>query len=196
MALADILRRIDRDAESESSTVVITAEEDAARKRDEVEKRASGDGEDLLAREEAKAHEDARTRIAAARLRGRDSVLTEKRTLIERVLIRAVSQLEELPDADYAALVAREVKSSTRGGERLFLGARDADRLRAHLPAALADVDADVEIEDFAADFERGVMLESGRTRVRISAESIVAARREDLEALVTTVLLDGDAED
>jgi vacuolar-type H+-ATPase subunit E/Vma4 len=192
VALADILRRIDGDAEVEASAVTRAAEEEAARMRSDAEARVASTSAELLARTEALAREEGRTRVAAARLRGRDSILREKRTLIDRVLAQAVERLEALPDEAYAALLASEVARAARGGERLLVGASDDARLRRLLPAALEAAGARVTIAEEAGDFDRGVALVSGRTRVEISSAGILAARSEALEAMVANTLFEG----
>jgi len=176
--------------------VLSAAEEEAARMRAEAETAVKRQHEELLLRTEVEATQEARTRIAAARLRGRDSVLAEKRMLIERALTQVIQRIDALPDEQYASLIAGEVAVASRGGETLFLGVEDADRLRMHLANALADADVDAQIAEHPAAFARGVLLESGRTRVEVSASTIVASRREELETLLMRALFETEAEE
>ncbi|MDP2182208.1 MAG: hypothetical protein Q8K99_06535 [Actinomycetota bacterium] len=193
MALADILKRIDRDAEDEANDVLLTAEREAQRLHAEAEATVVADHEREVAHAQAVAQDDARTRIAGARLRGRDRVLGEKRVLIDRVLHRSVESIEKLADDRYATLHAREVARATRGGERILVAEADGPRLNATLPAALAAVGVDAELSGTTGDIAHGVLLQGERMRMEISPAAMVDARRAELEALVSKHLFGGD---
>ena len=189
MALADILKRIDRDTDSEAGAIVTTAKEQADRARDEARRAAAAYVASALERTQREAADEARTRLASARLRGRDRILGEKRVLIERVLSDAVRQLEELPDERYAALIAREIAAAARGGEQVWLASRDSARLAEPLAAQLRDRSVDVQVAGASDDVAAGVVLVGERMRVEISPAALMQARRVQLEAHVTDVL-------
>jgi vacuolar-type H+-ATPase subunit E/Vma4 len=189
VALADILKRIDRDTESEAGAIISTAKEQADRARDEARREAAAYVDAALDRAQREVADEARTRLASARLRGRDRVLTEKRVLIERVLADAVGQLEELPDERYAALIAREIAAAARGGERVRLARRDSARLADPLAAQLRERGVDVQVAGDTDDVAAGVVLVGERMRVEISPASLMQTRRVQLEAHVTEVL-------
>lgn len=193
MALADILKRIDSDTESEANAALLAAENKAAEVRAHAAAAAAARHAAELARAESDAAEDARTKLAGARLRGRDRILGEKRALIDRVMRRAVERLEKLPDADYARLLAREIAAAARGGERVLIGSADAQRLSSALPAALVEAGADVRTADVTETVAHGVVLEGARMRVEISPWAMVTARRAELEAEVSAELFGGE---
>jgi vacuolar-type H+-ATPase subunit E/Vma4 len=193
MSLADIVRKIEHDASDEATEIVRAAEQDARSMREDAEKRSEQLHEETLARARATADENARMRVAAARLSGRDRLLAEKRVMVERVLTAAVERLEALPDAEYATLLAHRVAESARGGETLALGEKDADRLHAHLPAALREAGCDVSIGESTSSIARGVLLEGDRMRVEISVAAFVEARHEECEATVVETLFGGE---
>lgn len=196
MALADIIKRIDRDARAEADALVLAAEQEADTLRRQAQESGQTVLTELVARAEREAAEESRTRLATARLRGRDRILAEKRVLIGRVLDAATEQLIALPDDRYGALLAREVARAARGGERLRPASAEAERLRDVLPAALEAAGADVTLAEPTADIERGVMLEGNRMRVEISPVSLVASDRSRLEEVVSDVLFgSGDGE-
>lgn len=193
MALADILKRIDRDAELEMADIIAAAEADAERARATATSRAAAQRAAAVEHARQQAEEDARTRVAAARLRGRDRVLAEKRVLIDRALARAIERIDALDDAGYASLMAREIARVARGGEVVRPGSADAERLTAALPAALAAAGCDATVGSPTGDLERGALLEGSRMRVEVSARSMVESDRAALEALVAGTLFGGD---
>lgn len=191
MALADIIKRIERDTAAHAATLIGAAEAEANRVRHEAQASAKERREHALLQAERVAGEDARTRLASARLKGRDRVLAEKRELIDRALRSAIERILALPDQQYAELLAGEIEKAARGGESVALGALDAERLRDALPAALKAAGVDVDIASAADSVECGVVLIGTRMRVEISPASLVASRRAHLEALVSSVLFD-----
>jgi len=193
VALADILKRIDRDAEDEANRILLAAERMAEETRARAETAAAARHDAELERAQRQAEDDARTRLATARLRGRDSILAEKRVLIDRVLSRAVERLEALPDADYARLLAREIAAAARGGERVLVAQADAARLSSALPAMLEQAGADVEVAGQTDSVAHGVVLEGARMRIEISPWAMVVARRAELESAVSEALFGGE---
>jgi len=189
VALADIIRRIEHDTTADAATLVGAAEAEATRVRHEARASAKERRESELAHAERLAKDDARTRLASARLHGRDRVLVEKRELINRTLRNAIEHILALPDAEYAALLAREIDAAARGGETVALGQRDADRLRSALPAALEATGTDVEVAEATDSIEQGVVLIGTRMRVEISPAALVESHRAELEARVSSVL-------
>jgi len=191
VALADIIRRISDDAEREAAGLVLAAEQDSEQLRHAAEGRAEAERETTLASERAIARDEAATLLAGARLRGRDRLVAEKRVLIERVLVGVVHKMQELPDVEYAALIARGIAEVARGDESLVLAEADASRLREALPDALAKHDLEVSIEGSTSEIEQGAMLVGKRMRVEISPASMVEARHAEMVALAGQVLFD-----
>ena len=189
MALADILRRIEHDADAESAQVIEAAEAAADALRKEAEKAADAASEAAIARARAEVVEEGRVRVASARLGGRDRILAEKRVMIGRVLGEVEKRILALGDAEYAALLAAEVARNARGGETLLYGSADAVRLGEHLPAALKAAGVTVDVSDTPADIDRGVVIAAERMRVEVSVASLLHGRREELETLASNEL-------
>lgn len=195
MALADILQRIDRDAGTDAERLVAAAETAAEQARKDAESAGASYHTSELERAKRELAEEARTLLAGARLRGRDRVLAEKRELLARVFDLAVERIVALPDAEYVALMVREVTAASRGNERVYVGTLDADRLSALLPTALTAAGSEVTVAGIAPDLERGVVLEGERMRVEISPVALIESHRSELEASVTDELFGGESE-
>jgi vacuolar-type H+-ATPase subunit E/Vma4 len=194
MSLADIVRKIEQDAAAEAAQIVKAAEQDAAQTRADTAREIDVRHDKALSQARTACEEDARMKIAAARLAGRDRLLVEKRVLITRVLEQAAEKLVTQPDEGYAALLAGEVASASRGTEKVLLGRADADRLQEHLPAALEAAGCDTQIGGVTDDIERGVLLEGDRMRVEVSVAAMVAARREQCETSISQALFGEEA--
>ncbi|MBU4555553.1 MAG: hypothetical protein KJ747_01615 [Actinobacteria bacterium] len=193
MALSDIIQRIDRDADSEASELLAAAEEQSATQRGSVTAEAEADKVALLAKSAHQSEQDARTLVAAARLRGRDRVLAEKRVLIRRALDQAVASIEALDDALYAKVLATGALKVARGGEIIRPASADAARLAGTLQSALSAVGLAATVGDPAVDIARGILVQGDRVRAEVSARAMVDANRSELEALVAEKLFGGD---
>ena len=191
MALADILRKIAEDAAREADALVHEAEHAANEVRARARASAEATRERTVAEVRERAEDGARTKLARARITARDSALAARREMVERALAEAVARLEDRPAPQYTALIAAEVARSAQGGERLHIAEADRDRLEGELPAALAEVGADVEIAGVTDAIARGVLLAGDRVRTEISAAAIVAEQTDALTAEIARVLFD-----
>ena len=95
-------------------------------------------------------------------------------------------------DAD-GRLLAQDIASAARGGEDVMLGAEDAERLQSHLPGALESLGCDAKVVGELASLSRGALLIGDRMQVEVSVDSLMAARREEYEALVADRLFGGE---
>lgn len=189
MALADILQRIEEDAEAEAADILLEAEQAAATVRHEAHERARTRTEQVVAHARAEAEAAGRTRLATARLAARDNALAAKRHLVERALAEVVARIESLPADEYAAFIAREVAGVTRGGEELAIGQEDHARLSERIAPALSAAGVQVSVRGTTAAIDRGVLIEGDRVRVEVSARALVASRKERLVAVVSQAL-------
>lgn len=189
MALADIIKRIESDTESEAREIVSSAMAEADRLRQEATRVVTTAVEHELERVRTEVAESVRTRVATARLNGRDLVIGEKRAFIDRAIAGAISRIEELPDEDYAALLAREVAGVVRGGETIEVGSSDAARLESSLPAALAAAGVEARLTGRTEAIGRGLIVQGARMSVEVSVASMAEARRAELEGLTAAVL-------
>jgi V/A-type H+-transporting ATPase subunit E len=191
VALADIVRRISDDAEREAAELVLAAEKDAEQIRHDAQERAARERGATLASERGTARDEAATLLAGARLGGRDRLVAEKHVLIDRVLENVVRQMQDLPDSEYAELIARGVAEVARGDEIIVLSRADEPRLRTALPEMLSRYDLKLSIEDSTGDAAQGVALVGKRTRVEVSPAAMVEARRAEMVSLASRVLFD-----
>lgn len=193
MALADILNRIDRDADNEAATIIADAEAQASRLRADATREAESGLEAAIAKATHQAEEDARTRIAAARLQGRDRGLAEKRAMIERSLDEAITRIQSMDAAEYAAFLASAAAKVARGDEVVRPGAADAKRLEGVLEPALRAAGVTATVGDPEPGQEHGLLLEGDRMSVLVSVRALVEGSRSDLEATAAAVLFGGD---
>lgn len=186
MALADILNRIGADAAIESQAVIDAAQAEADRTLSEARAEAEV-AADAIARTSAReAALTAETLLANARLEARDALLVAKREVLDRALVMLGGRIVELPDAEYAAFLARAIVDAARGGERVLVAAADAGRLgglqaAVKSAATAAGRDLSLVFDGEHAAVAHGVMLLGARDSVDLSVDGIIGGQREAL---------------
>jgi vacuolar-type H+-ATPase subunit E/Vma4 len=186
VAITDLLARIEGDAAEEASVIMAEAQAEAARILVLSEKTVAAERAIALEAADRAGAETAATLLANARLAARDSLLAEKRAMVERVLERAREALESLDDVAYLDLIATAAAPVVAGGQTLAVAAADAHRL-----AGLAER-LGLEVSAEPADIERGVLLTGDRVRVEVSPASLIADRRDELLSTAADALFGG----
>ncbi|MHB8805716.1 MAG: V-type ATP synthase subunit E [Coriobacteriia bacterium] len=180
MAIADIISRIEDDAQAEAGAVLVAAQARADATIAAARSGAERDAERIKTRGVEVARVEAGTLLANARLAARDALLGARKELAERVLAGVREALETLPDDEYAAFIARETARVAVPGQRIRVAAADAGRL-ADLGALVAAYGIEMAIEGEAADLSRGVRVEGEGVRVEVSPAAYVAEHHGDM---------------
>ncbi len=198
MALADIINRIDGDADSEGAKIVLLAEESAADVRAHAQARADQLAAARITRAERESDSEAQTLRAGARLAARDGALSAKRELLDEALETTVEALVALPDDAYAHFLGERLGREARGGETVQIAAADKARLASALPAAIRTAAPGLELtysDEPAPGIEHGALLVADRSREDFSIATIVAERREELSMLLSRILFGSEGE-
>lgn len=180
MAIADIISRIEDDAQAEASAIVAAAQERADAALAAARTAAERDAARIKARGAEAAHVEAQTLRANARLAARDALLGVRKELAERVLAGVREALETLPDDEYAAFIAQETARVAIPGQRIRVATADAARL-AELGSLVAAHGIEMAVEGEATDLERGVRVEGDGVRVEASPAAYVAEHHGDM---------------
>lgn len=190
MALADIINRIASDGSAESEGELAAATARAEQIIADARTQAESHHEHALEMARRDSASAAATIVASARLATRDQALAAKRELIAETLTRVVEVIEALPADRYARFLAQGITNSARPGDVVAFAAADrgiADAVRGVVESA-ADGQP-MQWSDDPAPITRGVLVTGPRTTVEITPASIVAERRDELEAMVATEL-------
>ena len=188
MAIADIITRIELDAQAEADALLAAARERAEAAIAAVRAEAERDAARIRARGAAGARVEADTLLANARLAARDGLLGAKKELAEHVLDEARARLESLPDDEYAAFIAREVVRVAVSGQVVRVAPADSEKL-ASLGERLAAAGAPVTVAGEATGLARGVRVEGDGVRVEVSPAAYVAERHDRLLPLAVRAL-------
>lgn len=186
MALADILNRIEADSTSEAQVLTEAARAEADRLLADARGKAE-EAAEAIARDAARESGlQAATVLANARLAARDSLLSEKREVLDGALALLAERIVALPDAAYTAFLARAIVDAARGDERVLVAAADAGRLKGLAAAVASTAEAagrrfELVYDDAPAAAEHGVVLLGERDSVDLSIAGIIDGQREEL---------------
>lgn len=190
MALADIISRIESDAAEEATAIVTQAQEQAASLLEAAERDAAASSAATLAAAQRAAAADASSLVASARLEARDEAVRAKRDVLAETLSAIVVAIEELPGDRYADFLGGLIAESVRAGDAVALSAADQPlamqirRVVEQRAGAMA-----VEWSTDSASLPRGAVIVGERTRLTLTPESVIEARRDDLELKIATAL-------
>ncbi len=198
MALEDIIKKIDADANRDAEALADEGRQEAesivaaARKRAESEK----DRLDAAARQRA---EEERNRVVTlARLSARRELLSEKQRLIDRVFEEAHKRLAAMPVDEYRRFVAAVLKDAVETGDEEVVIGENEDRIdQAFLDAVSREIGggAKLTLSDERRRIDGGIILKRGKTETNSTLDTILRAAREQNESVVAAILFGSEEE-
>lgn len=141
--------------------------------------------------------EDQRRRLLSmAELDIRKEVLALKQEMIGTAFERAISKLLEGDEERYSALLKRLIlNGDPEGDEELILNQKDRKRIHDGFIRGInetllkAHKKGEMRLSRESRPIRGGVILRRGRKEVNCSIESIIYAKRDELEAIVARIL-------
>lgn len=193
MAIDDILKRIDEEAEA----VIRNKLDEHRRKADAVRDEYAGRAEQLEAelrlQAEKRAREEERRLIVSEQLEIRKAHLTKKREVLEALYDKALRRIEELPRERYRKIIASLIiEMAISGAEEIVVPSKHRDLFG---DAFLAELNGaypgggGFTIASEEGDFGWGVVLREGRRAVDLTLEVLFEQLRERIEPEIAAVM-------
>ena len=189
-----IIAHIRADAEAQTAAILAQAEQRCAEIRGVYEQKAKDAYAEKI-RAGVKANQDRLESMERlAKMEGRKAILALKQDMVSESFDRAVGQLVNLPEDQYAALLARlAAQASVTGDEQIVLNARDraavGEKVVAAANAKLGD--GKLTLADETGSFKGGLILHRGNIEASCTAELLVELCRGDMAAELAQVLFD-----
>ncbi len=187
-----ITARIEQDAQKEAEALLQAAQKQAA----EIEARYQAQAAAEAVRAEEAGRKAAAQRLerleSAAEMEGRQMLLAAKQHAITKAFDRALQQLLDLPDGQYADLLAQLASHSSKTGcEEILLNARDHARVGAQVvqKANALLPGGRLTLADEPRDIKGGLVLRSGKVEVNCAFEARMRVLRETMAVDVARVL-------
>lgn len=157
-----------KEAEGKKDIVVEKREEDAKFLADKINEISIKEREDILKRAKS-----------SAELKARDDILAEKHKLIDKVLEKAVAELENLSEEDFVKFVKNNVNGVEDKNSILDVPSKYRD--------AVKNANLGFKVSD--RDVERGFVLHNGNLIYNGDFKALVKSEREDLEKFLAEKL-------
>lgn len=157
-----------KEAEEKQHLVVEKREDDAKFLADKINEISIKEREDILKRAKS-----------SAELKARDDILAEKHKLIDKILKKAVAQLEDLSEEDFVKFVKNNVQGVEDKNSILDVPSKYRDAVK----------NANLGFKVSETDVERGFVLHNGNLIYNGDFKSIVKSEREDLEKFLAEKL-------
>jgi len=190
VALADIISKIESDAEAEAASIRTAAQDRADGILTAAEQLADQQRAHTVAEADADAHREAARIVVSAKLAARDDALAQRRQLVDAALERTAAALAAASDVEYAGFLSRRIAAVARGGETLHFGSADIGRAEAIVESLRMNApELKLSISTEPAPFDRGVLVEGARVRADLSLTAVVEEHRDELELVAADVL-------
>ena len=197
-----ITARIEADGKSAVEEILRQAGEKADAVRGEYARQAQAEAEQARRTGDEAAQRQLERLESAARMEARKELLSAKQTCLDETFDAALRRLTELPEADYAALLARmAARDSRTGREEIILSSRDRDRVGPQVAAqanALLAKDAAPQLARDLADGSRtGEILSrvvTGASAV-LQGAALLTLSQETRDMAGGLILKDGNVE-
>lgn len=193
MAIDDILKRIDEEAEAQIREKL----DEARRKADSVQGEYAGRAERLEAemrlRAEKRAREQQRRLIVSEQLEIRKALLSKKHRVLDALYEKALRRIEELPRDRYRNIVkSLIIERAVSGAEEIVVASKHrnlfGDTFLAELNGAYPG-GGEFTIAAEAGDFGWGVVLREGRRVIDLTLEVLFEQLRERIEPEIAALM-------
>ncbi len=197
-----ITARIEADGQTAVEEILRQARERADAARAEYAQQAQTEGEQAHRSGEEAAQRQLERLESAAHMEAKKELLAAKQACLDETFAAAGRRLTELPEAEYAALLARIAAREARTGrEEIILNARDRDRVgpqaAAQANALLAERAAPQLAHELADGSRRGEILSrvvTGASAV-LQGKALLTLSQETRDITGGLILKDGNVE-
>jgi V/A-type H+-transporting ATPase subunit E len=191
MAVSDILKKIESDAEKAAREILEEAKAQAdSIKADGLEK-ARGHRDRLESAARQRADEERNRIVTLAKLSARRDVLAEKQRLIDRVFEETRASIAGMGRDDYQRLIASFLKETIEPGDAEIVVDLDETRIdQAFLDRVAGEMGGcTLRLSEERRAIGGGFIMKSGRTETNCTLDTILRDARERLESRVAETL-------
>lgn len=187
--IENIIRRIERDAQSRAENIAAEAAREAEEIRAEASKKAAEEAAEIISKGKADAGERKLRLGGVSELEARKTLLAEKQKMIDLAFENAKAKLLALPAEKYAELLASLATSAAEGASgEIILSEKDRSEVGAVLLEKLGKDNA-LTISRETREIGGGLVLRSGATEVNCSFDAIIKGLRETMASEIAAVL-------
>ena len=196
MAIEDILKKIEEEAEAECERILAEARAEAEKIEKEYSRRAEELKKALFEKAEARAKEEEKRLLVSEQLALRKAILSKKGELLERVYSNAKERIKALPEKEYLEIISKLVlESAISGTEELVVPQSQRELFGESFLKSLNDRfgnGARFTISREKGEFDWGVILREKQREIDLTLDVIFAQIIEKIESRIAEVLFEG----
>ena len=192
MAVDDILKKIQADAEEAARQIVSEGKEAADAVLEEARAKVDARRSELHTRAEQRAQEERNRITTLAKLSARRELLEEKQRFIDRVFDEARERISGMDKLEYRALVSKLLADAVESGDEEVLIGENEDRIdQAFLDefSKKFGKGGGLKLSAERRPIDGGFVLRSGRVDTNCALATIMRDAREKLETEVAGIL-------
>ncbi|MFC1855131.1 V-type ATP synthase subunit E [Thermodesulfobacteriota bacterium] len=196
MAIKDIIEKIKSDAKEAAAKLKSDSDKEVSNIAGESSNQVSEVEAETKVLSKKKYDEELRLKISLATLEQKNKLLTAKQNLIDEAFSVALNNIKALDAEKYKELLIKAVLNvDIKGDEELILGSFDKDKLGGgfvdDLNSAFKKIGekANLKLLSETRQDVTGCVLKDGRKETICTFESIIAAKRKELEQEIASLL-------
>jgi len=197
MALEDILKKIEADAEEACRGIIAEARREAEAALEAARRKAAAEAERIRARATQRADEERNRILTLARLAARRELLSEKRALIDRVFEETRESIMTMPADEYGHFIRALLRQAVEAGDEEVIVGEGERRIDQRLLDGFSQergTPGGLRLSTERRPIDGGFVLRRGKTETNCSLETVLRGARERLETEVAGILFAEDA--
>lgn len=184
MALKDILKTLEAEAEARIKEIEDKSKQEIKELKAEHSRRMKKERERFLTVAKVKAQKDAEMKLFAKKFELKNEVLNRKREIINQVYNQALDKLRKLPDSEYGKIIKKLFKNITGEGEGVIIPAKGREGI-----TKKAAYGMNLKVADKSIDSAGGFVWQSEKVNFDNTFEQLLDDIRHETEMEVAREL-------
>ena len=196
MALAEIIQKIEADAQAQAQGILNQAQVQAQAILHQAQAEAQAVHEQIVQQGKSMAAQKKLQELQLAQLEARKEILTEKHQAINQAMELALDKLAQLPPPEYRQLLKGILLAlPLAGNEEIIPCAEDASRIGQDFIRQVNDerrkkgLPADLKLAQEQRPCKGGLIVRQGKVELNYSFDAIIRSNQEELEAQLAKIL-------
>lgn len=187
MALEDILKKIEEEANKEIENIVTVWDKKIKDEKETIDKKIKKMYEEEIQKIEKEIEQKERKRILDAKLEQRNTILKKKIEIINDIFSKVFDRVLKYDERKYFNIILDLIKKgSETGKEEIILNKKDKEKYGKKI---LESLKGQYKISEDTRNIKGGVILKDGNIETNLSLDFIFKDKREKLEQEVGKIV-------
>lgn len=189
--LDNLLSEIQTLAQEEADVILRSAENEAAKIKDESQKQIESQTREILVKAETAAKNIMERGVSNQKIQQRNEILKLKQDLLSGAVAKAKQKIIELPDAEYFELLKTWAKKAGIDGKAaICMNAKDLARNQGDFLKSFSQ-NAEISLSDTPADISGGFLAVCGGVTINCSIDAMFEIHADTIHRELQRILFD-----